>query len=108
MGNVDVKRHPPVGNAGWLGSVPLSILGEVPLAPPSLPRLRVIEQIDAQLNSLAEQAEIGNLGWLAVALQERAHLGIVMYATWWRLTPKERQDIGVMSQTSARARLGLR
>jgi len=70
--------------------------------------LQVVTEIDAQLNALTEQAEIGNLSWLTVAIQERAHLGIVMYATWWRLTPKERLDVGVMSQTSARARLGLR
>lgn len=102
MGNADVKVY----YAGAPDGGPSGLI--VRVSPPSLPRLRVLTEIDAQLNSLAEQAELGNLSWLTVAIQERAHLGIVMYATWSRLTPKERLDVGVMSQTSARARLGLR
>lgn len=63
--------------------------------------------IDARLRALRELVAAGRLDWLSLAIQERAHTGLVLYATWENLTAKERQSMGLMSQTKARKALGL-
>ena len=60
------------------------------------------------LRAVVEQAELGNIDWLTVAIQQRALTGLVMPGVWKMLTPKQKKEVGTMSQTKARGKLGLR
>ena len=64
--------------------------------------------IPAEITALVAQAEIGQTTWEAVAILEKAHMGLVTYSTYVRLTVAERNRIGGMNQTTARQKLGLR
>lgn len=66
-----------------------------------------VEEITSRLRALQEQVDIGQLDWLSLAIQERAHTGVVLYKTWSNLSLKERQAMGEMHQTKARKMLGL-
>lgn len=54
------------------------------------------------------QAELGQTTWEAVAMLEKAHMGLMTYPTYKRLSPAERSRIGGMNQTTARAKLGIK
>ena len=56
---------------------------------------------------LVQSARRGEVRWVDLALQERAHLGMIHPETWDRMTPGEQRDMGKMNQTTARQRLGL-
>jgi len=63
--------------------------------------------IPSEVTELVAQAELGRATWEAVAVLEKAHMGLVTYSTYRRLTPIERSRIGGMNQTTARQRLGI-
>lgn len=60
---------------------------------------------DAAVARVTGDAQQGQQSWATVALYERAHLGIVRYATWVMLTVEEREIYGRMNQTTARRKL---
>lgn len=62
------------------------------------------EQEHAQL---VDRALRGEVTWIDVAVQERAHLGIVLFGTWNRLTAQEQRSVGRMPQGTARRLLGI-
>lgn len=64
--------------------------------------------IPAEVTALVAQAELGQVAWEAVAMLEKATMGLVTYPTYKRLTPAERNRVGGMNQTTARQKLGLR
>lgn len=64
--------------------------------------------IPAEVAALVAQAELGQTSWEAVAVLEKAHLGLVTYLTYKRMTPAERNRVGGMNQTTARQKLGIK
>lgn len=72
--------------------------------------MSVIVEWDAppEVVAVLVQAELGQASWETVAMYEKAHLGLVTYGTYARMTPAERSRVGHMNQTTARAKLRLR
>lgn len=64
--------------------------------------------LPAEIAAVVAQAELGHTSWETVAMHEKAHLGIVTYATYVRMAPVERARVGAMNQSTVRRKLGLR
>jgi hypothetical protein len=62
---------------------------------------------EQEVTKLVAKAEIGQTTWEAVAMLEKAHMGLVTYNTYKQMTPQERARMGRINQTTARTRLGL-
>ena len=61
-----------------------------------------------EVTELVARAELGQTTWEAVAMLEKARMGLVTYATYVHLTTAERNRIGGMNQTTARQKLGIK
>jgi len=64
--------------------------------------------VPVEVTAMIAQAELGQTTWEAVAMLEKAHMGLMTYPTYKRLSPAERSRIGGMNQTTARAKLGIK
>jgi hypothetical protein len=64
--------------------------------------------IRPEVAALVDRAELAEVSWENVAVLEKAHLGLVTYPTYKRMTPAERNRVGCMNQTTARQKLGIR
>ncbi len=64
--------------------------------------------IPPEVTALVARAELAEVSWEAVAMLEKAHLGLVTYPTYKRMTPAERARVGGMNQTTARQKLGIK